>query len=887
MRYYKLQALFFLVCLTLYLFCCQIFYFQMDERSRKLELNRFQSILDQKRELHSKATQLQSHRFTNAQGKLEVLERCFQSYINRFQESFKHEDWKEHLRTLVKESPIPEAVGVFLGRRNKPYISGGGKDYQMELGEDWLKDVFLAMRYEGKPFRSRISSLYVLPIDREEFDNLIGQWQVIYHRNHRFLYRYHFRFPEPGSKKRKIDFLLLIDLDKTTQEKLQELVQNHLLEMSRKLLPSKGSQFVWGDNIESIDSDNYGLKYIGGKEGLRDFYLRIWPGHLLFLIVLFSLYSMGGYRMVFLRFEFKIFSSYAITMYVFTLLLLFLGEQAYFHRKEVLEYAVKIQMEQDLVELEQNYDSYLEKVELELARRIDSGKVFDGLFWRKGFNGIYLEGKDKIEFSRKDLDPHSMNSLVRITGRVLGVLKGAKTIEEVVQIREEYGLENHMQQTMLSQVAAASEKLRDQRLTESLDLNSRRRLKLLKVLGSTQYCFWDRVYKDKEIHLLLANFSNQALVKAYLDSVMPQRKSPFKVLSQSTIHSDQRVAQGEPDEDYFFTRVQPYRSYREKILSIKYQGEDHYLVVLRGSRFQKNLFFYIVPKQLVLSQLSDLERSMAQLPWVMALLSLLLITALLFKLMSAVQILFHGLRRIRDGNLGEISKVRGRDEAASLLKSLNSMCQELQTKESMLPFLSGNLLKLLQNYQEVEERGYQSRAVTLFSDIRSFTTISETNDPAEIVAMLNRYFTLWQEKAERHGGVIDSFVGDAIRIVFFEEENANFYQSSIQCALEVAEDLEKWNHERAKSGEFLISNGVGLAAGETSFHVVGNEHKLEFMLLGEGIRVAEILETESIRGQSSKIILDEEVHKATEHFYDFLGFDSLQFPDRKYFEVKL
>ncbi len=86
----------------------------------------------------------------------------------------------------------------------------------------------------------------------------------------------------------------------------------------------------------------------------------------------------------------------------------------------------------------------------------------------------------------------------------------------------------------------------------------------------------------------------------------------------------------------------------------------------------------------------------------------------------------------------------------------------------------------------------EKRDVTiLFSDIRSFTNISEANKPEVIVAFLNRYFTIMVDIIKKHGGTVDKFIGDAIMALFGTpisyEDNA---RRAVRAAYEMREALE-------------------------------------------------------------------------------------------------
>jgi len=72
--------------------------------------------------------------------------------------------------------------------------------------------------------------------------------------------------------------------------------------------------------------------------------------------------------------------------------------------------------------------------------------------------------------------------------------------------------------------------------------------------------------------------------------------------------------------------------------------------------------------------------------------------------------------------------------------------------------------EVLNNYQEYlkSSAGQKVEITVLFSDIRGFTTMSETTDPEKIVEMLNVHFTVMADIILKHNGTIDKYIGDAI-----------------------------------------------------------------------------------------------------------------------------
>lgn len=245
------------------------------------------------------------------------------------------------------------------------------------------------------------------------------------------------------------------------------------------------------------------------------------------------------------------------------------------------------------------------------------------------------------------------------------------------------------------------------------------------------------------------------------------------------------------------------------------------------------------------------------------------------------------LIEIINGNLNIKLEVKNQDERGHILKRLNSMVSELHRKEQMLPFVSNAVFKVLTNKAGTVETEYSGNAVVLFSDIKSFTSISETRDPQEVVDMLNEYFTIWQEKIERNGGIVDRFIGDAISVVYFEKNSPNFVQQAIQTSVEVMESLKVFNKSREEKGDFIIENGVGLCYGEVSFSMVGDQNKMDFLIHGGPVELSEYLEGQSRYSTNSHIILDPFIKKSVEYLYDFVPFEAEKKELGEFYELVL
>src|SRR5207344_173779 len=108
----------------------------------------------------------------------------------------------------------------------------------------------------------------------------------------------------------------------------------------------------------------------------------------------------------------------------------------------------------------------------------------------------------------------------------------------------------------------------------------------------------------------------------------------------------------------------------------------------------------------------------------------------------------------------------------------------------------------------------------LFSDIRSFTSISESMDPRALLDFLNEYFSGMVESVLHHHGVVDKFIGDAIMAVFGAPvPEPGDPLNAVKAALEMRTRLEKINQSFKQRGLPEIRTGIGLHTGQV---VAGN-----------------------------------------------------------------
>jgi len=146
--------------------------------------------------------------------------------------------------------------------------------------------------------------------------------------------------------------------------------------------------------------------------------------------------------------------------------------------------------------------------------------------------------------------------------------------------------------------------------------------------------------------------------------------------------------------------------------------------------------------------------------------------------------------------------------------------------------------------RQLLDRGIQTerREVTLlFSDIRGFTTLSESRTPEEVVALINRYFSMQVDVVFRHGGTLDKFIGDCIMALWGAPlEDAQHAAHAVACALDMADTLQAFKRELGTDADFDV--GIGVHSGPAVVGLIGSDKRREYTAIGDTVNLASRIE---------------------------------------------
>ncbi len=154
-------------------------------------------------------------------------------------------------------------------------------------------------------------------------------------------------------------------------------------------------------------------------------------------------------------------------------------------------------------------------------------------------------------------------------------------------------------------------------------------------------------------------------------------------------------------------------------------------------------------------------------------------------------------------------------------------------------------------------KSVERKMIVMFSDIRDFTTKSESMTPKENFEFINSYLSYVENNISRNKGFIDKFIGDAIMALFYTEQEA------LQASIEMFGSLKKFNKDFSDKVFAPVNIGVGLHTGSLMLGIVGVDSRLQTSVFSDAVNVSSRLESLT-KYYGSEIIV-------SESFYEALG----------------
>lgn len=201
---------------------------------------------------------------------------------------------------------------------------------------------------------------------------------------------------------------------------------------------------------------------------------------------------------------------------------------------------------------------------------------------------------------------------------------------------------------------------------------------------------------------------------------------------------------------------------------------------------------------------------------------------------------------IAAGDYQHRAEIKRQDELGSLAGSFNQMSEGLAERDRVRdllgkvvsPEVAAELLR-----KDLVLGGEEREVTVLFSDLRRFTSMSEELSPQDMLGLLNHYFTRMAAIVEKHGGVVDKYVGDALMALFGAPlGNPDDADRAMQTALDMSGALDDINRQWQQRGLPAIDVGIGINTDVVVAGNMGSATRLNYTVIGDGVNLASRLE---------------------------------------------
>ena len=222
---------------------------------------------------------------------------------------------------------------------------------------------------------------------------------------------------------------------------------------------------------------------------------------------------------------------------------------------------------------------------------------------------------------------------------------------------------------------------------------------------------------------------------------------------------------------------------------------------------------------------------------VVVIIAIVIISFIARRMTSQIDSLSRGMQNLAAGDLQTQIPILSHDELGRLAREFNAMIGHLREKLQMQKFVSKLTVQMIHRRAGDNQppQGETRQVTVLFSDIRSFTAMTEKLGAGETVKLLNIYLDLQARLIEKNGGIVDKFIGDQVMALFVDDDQVT---RAVQAAIDIQRSIHELNSQRKQRGQLGLEVGCGLHIGYVILGHMGSQTRSDYTVIGDVVNLA-------------------------------------------------
>lgn len=310
------------------------------------------------------------------------------------------------------------------------------------------------------------------------------------------------------------------------------------------------------------------------------------------------------------------------------------------------------------------------------------------------------------------------------------------------------------------------------------------------------------------------------------------------------------------------------KTYKDKYTNIKYIG------AYKKIGFAGVGVISVVPEEKALEEVYNIQKRNILIMLITLCMAFLVIYNFANTLTKPLLVLVGATKEIESGNFQVDIKPAYRDEVGLLTNSFTDMGKGLEERDKVKNILGNMVDPVVVKEAMIDlsalKRGSEKEITSFFSDVASFSTISEKLSSVELAALLNEYLSAMTIILKKHEGVLDKYIGDAIVGIFnapveVQDHSLAAARASIEMITKLQELREYWRKNNLYIPEAQSMNiRIGLNSGPAKVGFMGTDALASYTMMGDTVNLAARLEAAG-KDYGVDILISESTNKQIEH----------------------